>query len=102
MLLLTEVTDGVISYGNATLTVNGTANTAVTTQTSTDNIEELITTLNNTSGTDTGTATDGDTANGKTIHPTDARGDVVNNEAEVEGVVTTAAVAAKDRTSWLD
>jgi hypothetical protein len=93
ILSITEVTDGVISSGNATLvTGSGTAS----------NIDEITTTLNVGSGTDTGTATSGDTANGKTIHPTDGRGDAVNNEAADEGVVTTAAVAATDRTAWLD
>ena len=86
ILSLTEVTDGVISSGNATLIADGVTTTAI--------LNEITTTLNVGAGTDT------DTTN--TIYPTDGRGDAVANEAADEGVVTSPAVAATDRTSWLD
>jgi len=81
---LTEVTDGVISSNNATFTAG------VTTS-----VHELTTNL-----TSNASAANTDTTN--TVYPLFARADVVKNEAGDEGVVTTAAVAATDRTAWLD
>jgi len=84
IIYLTEVTDGVISSGKATLI------SSVATA-----IQELTTNLlTNDSAQNTDTTT--------TIYPTDARGDVVKNEASSEGVETSPEVPAKDRTSWLD
>jgi len=67
ILYLTEVTDGVISSGNATI---------INTSGAVTNFGEITTTLNYTSNTDTSTV------NAKSIFPTDGRGDVVNNEAD--------------------
>ena len=84
ILSLTEITEGVISSGKATLLANSATLT----------LNEITTNLvSNASAANT------DTTN--TIYPTDGRGDAVRNEAGDEGVVTTPAVAMIDRSSWL-
>jgi hypothetical protein len=80
IIKMTEVTDGVISSGNATVIGGG--------------ITEITTNLLvNASAANTDTTT--------TIYPTDGRGDAVANEDGDEGVVTQAAVAAQDKIDWL-
>ena len=86
IMKLTEVTEGVISSGSATLLVSGSSSAAA--------INEITTNLlTNASAANTDTTT--------TIYPTDGRGDAAANEAGDEGVVTTPAVAAIDKTAWL-
>jgi len=84
ILSITEVTDGVISSGNATLI------SSVATA-----MHEIWTSLNVGAGTDT------DTTN--TIYPTDGRGDAVNNETANDGILVSAAEAATNisRIGWL-
>ena len=73
-----------LSLQNATLIANNATNT----------LNEITTNLKSNAS-----AANTDTTN--TIYPTDGRGDAVANEAGDEGVVTTPAVAAIDKTAWL-